>query len=398
MKKTIIILSVLFFTSCKMNAQKESKPITIGEIKSIYSNVLQEKRDIYIYAPSIDTNYFTAVHYPVLYILDGDGYFPSIRTMVHQLSVINGNTALPQMIIVGISNNGNRTRDLAPTDSGGEKFVQFLEKDLMPYIEKNYTAAPYRILIGHSLGGLMAVNSLLSHTALFNAYIATDPSIWWENDKVLDKTDDILKQKDFKGRSLFVAIANTMEQGMDTSQVRKDTAQVSHHIRSILKLTDRLKKYNSNGLRWGYKYYNDDDHASVPFVSAYDGLRFVFNRNRFPLNLFDKRYNIDTLRNMILSHYRVLSKEMGYPVKPSEPTNNQLGYTFLQEKDFERARMFFQLNIDYFPENFNVYDSMADYYLARNEKEKAIGYLKKALSIKSTEEVRTKFEKLTAGK
>lgn len=306
---------------------------------------------------------------------------------------------------------GNHNRDLTPVadttfdkrSGGGEQFTAFLEKELIPYIDKNYPTAPYRTLIGHSLGGLMAINTLIHHTALFNAYVAIDPSMSFANHAVLKQTEAILKQKSFKGRSLFLAIANTMANGMDTLRVRKDTAHINLHIRAILKLTDNLKAHPSNNLKWAFKYYPNDSHFSVPPIAEYDGLRFIFASNKFSNDqpvpvFFDTTYTVDGLKKLIVAHYKLLSREMGYPVSPSESMINMLGYSFLQEKDYGRSRMFFQLNIDYYPQSFNVYDSMGDNYLAVNEKAKAITYFKKALTLKNSSEIKEKLDKLEQSK
>lgn len=387
--------------------QSRSQPIVLGHIDTLYSETLQEKRPIWIYSPSFDTSYFSKPQYPVLYVLDGDGYFVSLVTMIQQLSVINGNTVLPEMIIVGIPNlPGKRTKDLTPTNSsfdktsgGGENFTAFLEKELIPYVDKNYATAPHRTLVGHSLGGLMVINTLLKHTTIFNGYVALDPSMFYDKDLMLKQTATLLQQKKFKGSTLFLGIANTMNPGMDTLQVRTDTTELTHHIRSILKLKDNLQAHWSNGLRWGYKFYPDDDHASVALIAAYDALRFIFHHNRFPRNqpqnqYYDKTYSAAELRKLIKQHYQLVSQEMGYQLRPAEATLNQFGYIYLQQQDYERAQMFFQVNIDYYPNSFNVYDSMGDYYLALHNKKKAIELFKKALTLKKSPEIEAKLEKL----
>ena len=406
MKRNILIMASLCLSFW---AKGQSKPIPIvpGHIDTVYSNILKEKRPIWIYTPSFDTSYFTKPQYPVLYVLDGDGYFASLVTMIQQLSAINGNTVLPEMIIVGIPNiHGERTRDLTPSNSvmdkasgGGENFTAFIEKELIPYIDKNYATAPYRTLIGHSFGGLMVINTLLKHTGLFNAYLALEPSMFYNNDDLLKQADKLLQHGSFKGRSLFLGIANTMNPGMDTTQVRTDTTELTHHIRSILKLKDNLQKYTANNLRWSYKYYPDDDHSSMPLIGEYDGLRFVFDKNRFPRNqpmnqYFDKQYTAVNLKEMIIAHYKLMSQDMGYEVKPPEFVMNQFGYIFLQQKDYEKSAMFFQMNIDYYPQSFNAYDSMGDYYLGRNEKSKAMEYFKKALTCKFRPDIKEKLDKL----
>ena len=223
--------------------------------------------------------------------------------------------------------------------------------------------------------------------------------MFYNNDELLKLADAKLGKIDLKGKTLFLGIANTMNPGMDTMQVRSDTTQITHHIRSILKLRDDFKKSAANNLRWNFKYYPDDDHGSMPLNAEYDGLRFVFKTNRFPRNqpmnqFFDKTLSIADLRAMIDVHYKQLSAERGYNVKPPEAEMNQLGYIFLQQKDYERSQLFFKVNMDYYPENFNVYDSMGDYFLAVNDKEKAIESFKKALSIKFRPDIKEKLDKL----
>lgn len=409
MKRNILIIALLCL-SLWVKGQSGAQPIVLGHIDTVYSQVLKEKRPIWIYTPNFDTVYFTKPQYPVLYVLDGNGYFTSLVTMIQQLSQTNGNTVFPQMIIVGIPNTpGHRTRDLTPikswqdtTSGGGDNFIAFMEKELIPYIDNHYATAPYRVLLGHSLGGLFTINTLLKHKDLFGGYVAMEPSMFFDNDIFLSQTAGILKQTNFKGKTLFMAIANTMNPGMDTVQVRADTTIITHHIRSILKLKDYLQQHPADNLRWNYKYYPDDDHHSVPLIAAYDGLRFIFKDNRFPSNqpqfqYFDKSISPAQMRKMIDAHYELMSNELGYTVRPDEGLMNQFGYIYLQQKDYERSRMFFQVNVDYYPGNFNVFDSIGDCYLAMGNKAKAMAFFEKALSIRYRVDIKEKLEKVRSG-
>jgi predicted alpha/beta superfamily hydrolase len=408
MKRKILIIAFV----CLSLLVKGQDQVKIGHADTIYSEILKEKRPILVYSPNFDTSYFSRPQFPVLYVLDGNGYFDNLVTMIRQLAVIDGNTALPEMIIVGIENTrGHRTRNLTPSNSamdklsgGGENFTAFMEKELIPYIDKNYATAQYRVLAGHSLGGLMVINTLLNHTGLFNAYLALDPSMSYNNEDMLKQVVAKLAEKDMKGKILFLGIGNTMDPGMDTSQMRTDTTEITHHIRTIFKLKDNLKRNAAAiGLRWNYKYYPDDDHNSMALISEYDGLRFVFYSNRFPRNqpqiqFMDKTLSAEQLKNLIDAHYKLVSDERGYAVKPQEALINQFGYIFLQQKDFERSKMFFQINIDYFPNNFNTYDGMGDCYLAMNDKTTAIRYFKKALSLKFRPDIKEKLDKVVSNK
>lgn len=406
--KKLCFLTGLLCLSILTKAQSVLQPIVMGHVDTVYSEVLKEKRPILIYSPTYDSVYFGKPAYPVLYVLDGDGYFASLVTTIQQLSVHNSNTIFPQMVIVGIPNlPGKRNRDLTPSPNsmdpksgGGEAFTTFLGNELIPYVDEHYATAPYRTLIGHSLGGLMVINTLLKHPSLFNAYVALDPSMSYDQGNLLKQTNQLLQQQSWKQKCLFLGIANTMNPDMDTVQVRSDTTAITYHIRSILKLKDNLARATNNGLHWSYKYYPNDDHASMPLIAEYDALRFIFRTNRFPLNqpqnqYMDKNYSVVQLKKNMDTHYRLVSKERGYQVKPPEPLMNQLGYSFLQQKDFERAQFFFETNLHYYPNSFNVYDGMGDYLLALGKKSQAIDYFKQALKFKNTSEIRDKLQKLS---
>ncbi|MCF2492866.1 MULTISPECIES: M48 family metallopeptidase [Dyadobacter] len=168
-----------------------------------------------------------------------------------------------------------------------------------------------------------------------------------------------------------------------------------------MKLKDHLTQATVKGLHWDHKYYSEDDHASVPLIAEYDALRFIFRTNRFPSNqpqnqFFDKKYSVEQLKKAMDAHYRLLSKERGYEVRPPEPLMNQLGYSFLQQKDFERAFFFFETNVNYYPNSFNVYDGLGDYYLAVDKKTIAVDCFKQALRLKNTLEIRDKLHKLSS--
>ena len=104
------------------------------------------------------------------------------------------------------------------------------------------------------------------------------------------------------------------------------------------------------------------------------------------------------LANKYQNHYTNLSKKMGYTMKPDEMEINYMGYDFLGRKIYKTAESLFKLNVDNYPESYNVYDSYADYLIAIGDKATAIIQLKKALSIKENKESRKKLEELEVAK
>ena len=301
-----ILLSV--FVTLSYLAPAQNNNIVIGHIDSLSSKILHEKRKIWVHLPDSYLNgMYAKRRYPVVYLLDGTDHFSSVVGMIQQLSTVNGNTICPEMIVVGIANT-NRLRDLTPTpggemipsaadstrlknSGGGEKFTAFIEGELIPHIDSLYPTEPYKVFIGHSLGGLMVIHTLIHHPNLFNAYVAIDPSMWWANQKLLNTAKQVIASQKYAGKALFVGIANTMEPEMNTLRVQADTSGSTKHIRSILALDRLLKANGQTGLRYQGKYYGLEDHSSVPLLAAYDALHFIFDSYRFKLT--DQDYEED---------------------------------------------------------------------------------------------------------
>ena len=398
MKHYLLLLLTLFTLINCQNKEKEMVPIQLdnqivfGEIDSIYSEVLDESRKIWVHMPaSASGDTFSKIKYPVLYLLDGSGHFYSVTGMIKQLSTTNGNTVVPEMIIVAITNT-SRTRDLTPTSTdensgGGEKFTDFIEKELIPYIDKNYPTSPYRTYVGHSLGGLMVINTLFTRPDLFDNYIAIDPSLWWDDQVVLNKATSGFPETKFDNKSLYLGVANTMAEGMKVEDVVNDTARSTLHIRSILEFAKTADSQDNNGLAFDWKYYDNDSHGSVPLITEYDAMRFLFSWYDFKdmdLDKFfdpDNKATPDDFKNTIASHYKMVSDRLKSKVLPNEGFINSLGYGFMNPDKFDLSYAALQMNIENYPKSTNVYDSMGDYYLATKDSIKARELFTKALEV-----------------
>jgi enterochelin esterase-like enzyme len=130
------------------------RPIVLGYQATIHSSVLGEDRDILIYLP--DTYMTSENAYPVIYLLDGRFNFQHTTSTVELLARLGH---IPRMIVIAIA-NVDRRRDFTATVSpdtrlggGAEPLLDFIEQELVPYVEQGFRTQPYRIIIGHSLGG-----------------------------------------------------------------------------------------------------------------------------------------------------------------------------------------------------------------------------------------------------
>jgi uncharacterized protein len=393
--------AMLLFSFCAK--AQENNPFTTGFEKSTQSKILGEQRNVWIHIPKVNggNDNTGKGRYPVIYLLDGDANFNTVVSITEFMS----NAGLcPPMIVVGVLHAARMTDLTFGTDKetpgivgNGEKFMLYVEKELMPYIESNYQTAPYKIFIGHSVGGLTVVNTLIYHPNLFNAYVSLDGALWWNNQQIVKEAKMILANKNFKGKTLFMALANRMERGMDTLKVQKDTTEGTELIRSNQEFIKDISKTKKNQLRFKHKYYEDDNHSSVRLIGEYDALRFIFDYYRLNIynsELKDPNFKLDSL---FITHYNIISEEIGYIVKPDESQVNSLGYYLLNQKQFSKAEALFKLNIANYPETSNCYDGLGDLYLAKGDKMNAIASFKKTLTLKAIPETKEKLDKLLKG-
>ncbi|MGB3467688.1 MAG: alpha/beta hydrolase-fold protein [Cyclobacteriaceae bacterium] len=171
---------------------------SIGRSVQLESVNLEEIRTINIYLPTAYSNDSTKI-YPVIYLLDGskDEDFIHIAGLV-QFGSFPWIDMLPESIVVGIG-NVDRKRDFTfpssnardrkdfPTSGRSERFIEFLQNELQPFIRSAYKVSDRETIIGQSLGGLLATEILLRKPDLFDHYIIVSPSLWWSDEKLLKK-------------------------------------------------------------------------------------------------------------------------------------------------------------------------------------------------------------------
>jgi len=337
-----------------ISAAAIAQPAT-GTVKrlTLKSAVLGEDRVVLVRTPAgYETN---KVSYPVLYMTDGDAHMGHTASTIEFLTQ---NGRISDLIVVGVTNT-DRTRDLTPakstnknpagelqfpTSGGADNFLKFFETELIPQIEKQYRVQPYRILAGHSLGGLFAIHSMISKPGLFNSYVAVSPSLQWENGEALKRAEDFLKnQKELKA-TLFVSLGN-------------EPGPIGESFDSFREL---LSKTNIPGFEWQAERMADEDHGSVVLRSHYFGLRKVYDGWQ---GARDPKSGavIGGLKGAE-AHYKKLSERFGYSIPVPENLINQMAYQFLFDGKAEEAIAAFKANVERYPMSANVYDSLAEAY------------------------------------
>jgi predicted alpha/beta superfamily hydrolase len=288
---------------------------------------------------------------------DGNAHIGHTSSTVEFLA---RNGRMSEMIVVGITNT-DRTRDLSPThlkttvagggsalqfptSGGGDKFLKFIETELIPEIEKRYRTHQYRILAGHSLGGLFAIHTMVSRPELFNSYVAVSPALQWDNQVVVKRAEDFFKTRKEWDATLFISM------GHEPGPIEDGFYQ----------LKQVLEKTQTKGFEWKAQVLDEEDHGSVVLHSHYLAMRKVFDGWQIPRDPGTGGVAGDF--KSVDAHYQKLSKKFKYDIPVPELLINQLGYQSLFADRFDEAIAIFKTNVERYPESANVYDSLAEAY------------------------------------
>ena len=267
-KKLLIFCSILFAFQFMVLAQTGNiKPLTIGEIRTIKSKVLNEDRTVNIYLPQ---NFDKTKSYPIIYLLDGsmNEDFIHVTGLVQFFNLMY---SMPETIVVGIA-NVDRKRDFTfhtdlkdlqkdyPTTGHSDKFISFLEKELKPYIESQFKPTD-KYLFGQSLGGLLATEILLKKPEMFNNYFIISPSLWWDDESLLKQANQLLTKIPDTKKFIYVSVGKGEHPVM---------------VKDAEDLYDILKKSNKKNWTVEYKMMETDNHATILHRSLYEGLVKLF--------------------------------------------------------------------------------------------------------------------------
>ncbi|PIF43172.1 hypothetical protein CLU96_0076 [Chryseobacterium sp. 52] len=267
-KKILILCSILFAFTCTVSAQDGTvKPLSIGEIRTLKSKILNEDRTLNIYLPQ---GFDKTKSYPVIYLLDGS----MKEDIIHVSGLVqffNLMYAMPETIVVGIANI-DRKRDFTfetglkdfkeefPMAGHSDQFISFIEKELKPFVESNYKTTD-KYLFGQSLGGLLATEILLKKPEMFNNYFIISPSLWWGDQSLLKEAPQLLSKAPDTKKFVYVSV------GKDEHPVM---------VKDAGSLYEVLKKAGKKNWTVEYKMMETDNHATILHRSLYDGLVKMF--------------------------------------------------------------------------------------------------------------------------
>lgn len=252
------------------------------QIHKIHSKINNHDYKLYINVPASYFSNIKGKRYSTVYLLDADYSFALTKQVAEHLM---DRDRIKEFIIVGIAYDGplkyklNRTRDYTPTtvldggygpefqkySGGADKFYQFLNDELIPYISKTFPVNDDRAIVGHSYGGLFASYGLIHYPAVFNKAIIVGPSLWYDNGL-------ILKQAKFQNNFNY-------------STLHRVYLAVGEHENLYYKMVDDLKLFSKtiqskphHNLEFDIDITTNLDHDTVFPTALTKGLMYLFKQ------------------------------------------------------------------------------------------------------------------------
>ena len=279
MKVVLVFVLTLFsavsFAQTKIN--DHTKPFILGVIDELQSKELSEKRVLNIYLPE-GYNANDTIKYAVVYLLDGSADEDFIHIVgLYQFNSFEWINRVPKSIVVGIA-TVDRRRDFTfpttiaadlknyPTTGHSDRFINFLEKELQPYIQKKYKTDSSKTIIGESLGGLLATEILFKKPALFDKYIIVSPSLWWDNGSLLNlKSDAVIKAITTK-TDIYIGVG---KEGVTPTKIPR-VMEVDANV-----LADKIKVTENKNVNVIFDYLPQEDHATIMHQAVFNALRLL---------------------------------------------------------------------------------------------------------------------------
>ncbi|RFP66439.1 alpha/beta hydrolase [Hymenobacter lapidiphilus] len=270
----LALLLLLVALGCALSATAQQQlapatPLAIGQTFTLASRVLGETRRINVYMPPGPPDSARAA-LPVLYMPDG-GMAEDFLHVAGLVQVLVGNGTMRPFLLVGIENTERRRdltgpttdpqdRKIAPRVGGSAAFRQFLRQELMPEVAKRYRVTTEKAIIGESLAGLFVVETLLAEPDLFDTYLAFDPSLWWNKERLLQTAPDFARQYKGPPKVLYMAASSQPDIARATRELGVILQQAANPRLTVMALSLPL-----------------ETHQTIYHPAALLGLRAVFS-------------------------------------------------------------------------------------------------------------------------
>lgn len=173
-------------------------------------------------------------------------------------------------IVVSIDSQ-NRLKDFAPTintdprglvgeGGGADAFLDYVESDLMPSIDKGYRTSNHNVIAGHSIAGLLVIHAFHSRPALFQGHLAFSPAVWWGNRETVQAAQHYVLNDIKVDTYLYMNIGN-------------EGGEMGHVFSAFEQVITRNRPLN---LSLDTEHYAYEDHGLTMVAGLYSALRGLY--------------------------------------------------------------------------------------------------------------------------
>lgn len=360
MYKTLILITA-FLVNINVSSQTETL--------TIQSKILNTDRKVMV---SLPPSYNPNENYPLILMTDASYYFNIVKEAVHTLF----QDGFPKMIVVGVLSD-DRYKDLSPTQTdesstsgGSEEFLKFLKSELIPEIRNKYSISNYHVLIGHSLGGLFTVTTSLKEPEMFDAFIASTPTIRWDNFLLLNELDENYF-KQLTNKKFFLSIGN------ETGNERE----------GVLSFNKKSLKHNQNRENFIFQSYPNESHTTVPWISYWKGLKYIFA----PFN--PDNYEGMSLKELI-NYYQKLGDDYDYDSRVPQRMLLNIGSNALEKEQYDVSIEVFEYYAKHYSYIPIPYRFLGDTYFNMKKFDKAKTYYESAYKLFPAEYTKSKLKEI----
>lgn len=367
MNKTGLFILFLLGNTFNSFSQEVVSDLVVGKTILLKSEILNQDREIQIYLPEdYDASNEKC---PVIYVFDSQKYFLNAVSYQKNLRFV---AETPGFIVVGIKTKDSERSKIYNSESA--KFSEYLEKELLPYIDKTYRTLPReRVFFGWQRAAAFGIEVLASKPNLFKGYFIASPTFL--TNKRISDVGKLLDKTTILDNYVYFTLGKVETWSLDSTN----------------SLADVLKKKASNKLKWKYDLFDHENHYSTTIVTMNKGLKAFFKEyppiRYYSFAQFNKDGGISGLKRLFKNRgerYQI-SKEVHSDTKR---------YLFLLAVRENKFTVFSELENEFpnFLASFsrdNMFERFGQFYVKHSAYNKAIQYYKKGV-LKFPKSVRLK--------
>ena len=228
--------------------------------------------------------------------------------------------------------------------------------------------------MGHSLGGLFAVETLSRRPDLYQATIALSPSLYWNQFEWLKNTE------------IFFGSHESLKHFLFISGEEKDEEEAGY----LEKFKDMVAEKALPDFVYEYRCFPEEDHASVAFPGLYFNLKKLFQGWSFPEEAWQAG------PEKVIEHFQALSVRYGFPVPITEEFLNDHAFHGLRRHEApDEAIELFELCLKLYPKSSQACEGLGEAYQIKGMTDKAVEFYQKALDLNpSSTNARNKLKEL----